>query len=91
MFDTIKTAICKALFTKDVCAWIIKTALNAALKKSKDPAKREKVCEVLVGAGTLMKVGALACADGEITDAESVELEAQSVEVGEAIYALIKG
>lgn len=91
MIDAIKTALAKFLVTKDVCAWLIKTALNAALKKAKDAEKRKAVCAVLTSGSTLMTTASKACEDGTIDDLEAESIESMGVVFGEDIFKLIKG
>lgn len=91
MIDMIKSALARALLTQNVCAWLIKTALNAAIAKAKDPVKREDVCAALVSGASLIGQTAKACADGVVTDEESAEIEANGAKFGEVIYKLVKG
>lgn len=91
MLDAIKTALAKFLVTKDVCAWLIKTALNAALKKAKDAEKRKAVCAVLTSGSTLMTTASKACEDGNVDDLEAESIEGMGIVFGEDIFKLIKG
>lgn len=91
MFDTIKEAFIKLVVTKGVCEWIIKTALNAALAKSKDEKKRSDVCAMLSSGARLMGTASVACADGKVDDLEAESIEGQAIVFGQDIYRLIRG
>lgn len=91
MIEAIKTALAKSFITKDVCSWIIKTALNAALSKAKDANKRKAVCAVLTSGSTLLTTASKACEDGNVDDREAKAIEDMGVVFGEDIFKLIKG
>lgn len=91
MWNAIKNVLVKLVVTKSVCAWIVKTALNTALEKSKDEKKRSEVCYTLKDGAALLNIVALACEDGKIDGDEDVDIMTSGWALGERLFDLIKG